>query len=98
MSRRECKHGATCGDDLCPCDDKTGVVEECNDFEASGSIRPVARDPAKIAAELDAKRKAFAKLKSGSGFSFGQGKIAQKEAQRRRKEIRRLERELEESE
>ena len=98
MIRRECKHGAVCGDDLCPCDDKTGTVGECSDFEASGRMEPVARDPEKIRAELDAKREAFTRLKSGSGFRFGQGAIAQKEAQRRRREIRRLERELEESE
>lgn len=98
MSRRECKHGATCGDDLCPCDDKTGTVGECSDFEASGFVAPCARDPEKIRAELDTKREAFAKLKSGGGFRFGQGAIAQKEAQRRRREIRHLEHELEESE
>ena len=98
MSRFECVHWRTCGDDLCPCSDKSGVVGECADFESSGFCAPVARDPAKIRADLEAKREAFARLKGGGGFRFGQGAIAQKEAQRRRQEIRRLERELEESE
>lgn len=98
MSRRECKHWRTCGDDLCPCSDKSGVVGECADFEPSGFCDPVARDPQKIRAELDSKRQAFAALKHGDGFRLGQGTIAQKEAQRRRREIKRLEHELEDAE
>lgn len=99
MSRRGCKHGATCGDDLCPCEDHAGIGIDCQDYLDSGWRQPAPRDPAKIRADLDAKREAFRRYKSGSGgFRFGEGAVAQKEAQRRRAEIRRLERELEESE
>ena len=47
-----------------------------------------------IRRELAEKREAFARLKSGDGFRFGQGAIAQKEAQRRREEISQLVAEL----
>ena len=96
MSRRECKHGAVCGDDLCPCD--PGDVGECPDFEASGWTPPAPRDPDVLRRMIAEKREAFARLKCGSGFRFGQGAIAQKEAQRRRREISRLVAELGEQE
>ena len=46
MSRRECKHGATCGHELCPCDDASGLVECCDEFEDSGYRRSMPRDRA----------------------------------------------------
>ena len=44
-----------------------------------------------IRAELEQRRAALARLKSGHGFRLGNGRYSQAEAQRRRKEILDLE-------
>ena len=96
MSRRECKRGQNCGDECCPLDDKAGVIDSCDEFEASGWTAPMPRSPEIVAAKLAEKEARFRDLKTGAGgFGFGQGRIAQKEAQRRRREISALRRELE---
>jgi hypothetical protein len=94
VTRRECAHGRDCGYDLCPCDDPSGLVLECDEFEDTGRRRRMSRSPEVLRPLIAEKKAAFAKLKNGAGFKFGQGKIAQKEVQRRRAEIRRLEDEL----
>ena len=48
MSRRECKHGSACGHELCPCDDVSGLVECCDEFEDSGWRRPSPRKRATL--------------------------------------------------
>lgn len=44
-----------------------------------------------VRAELEQKRQALARLKSGHGFRLGNGRYSQMEARRRRREIRDLE-------
>ena len=94
MSRKECAHGSACGHDLCPCDDPSGLILECNEFEDSGWRPPRPRDPQKVAAILAEKERLFHEFKHGVGFRFGEGKVAQAEARRRRDEIAALRREL----
>ena len=95
MSRRECIHWKSCGNDLCILEDEGCILDSCPDYVDSGYRRPLPRRLDIVSALLAEKQKRFHELKTGcAGFRFGQGKEAHKEAQRWRAEINALKREL----
>lgn len=95
MSRRECIYWQSCGHDLCILEDPGCILPPCPDYIDSGYRKPSPRPREVVRALLEEKCARFRQLKSSaSGFRFGQGKEAQEEARRWRKEISRLKTEL----